>query len=52
MIAKITHKEPPRVSPFLIRFAQKCSPKSMTDKKWKALNTIITEVGRETTDDR
>lgn len=42
-----------RASPFLMRFAQKCTSKdAASEDKQRTQNTIITDVPRETTDDR
>ena len=46
------NKKGDRVSPFLIRFAQKCtSEDAVTGDKRQPPHTLITEVRRETTDD-
>jgi len=47
------NKKGNRVSPFLIRFAQKCtSEDAVSGDKQPPPHTLITEVRRETTDDR
>lgn len=47
------NKKRDRVLPFLIRFSRKCTPKDVTSGDNRQVpNTIITEVRRETTDDR